>query len=70
MAPNSELADLKPRRDEIQSRNEALGRVHSVISLRLPEEDEEVVLLTRTQKVNRKLADVWPSVVGMLLGLQ
>jgi potassium/hydrogen antiporter len=40
------------------------GRVN-VIGLRLPEEQEEVVPLTRWQSFRRKLADVWSSVAGV-----
>ena len=40
------------------------GRV-SVVGLRLPEEDEEAVPLTRGQKARRKLADVWSQVAGV-----
>ena len=40
------------------------GRV-SVIGLRLPEDEEEVVPLTRWQKARRKLADLWSSVAGV-----
>ena len=40
------------------------GRV-SVVGLRLPEDEEEVVLLTRRQKARRKLAEIWASVAGV-----
>jgi potassium/hydrogen antiporter len=40
------------------------GRV-SVIGLRLPEEEEELVPLTRRQKARRKLADIWSQVAGV-----
>jgi cell volume regulation protein A len=40
------------------------GRV-SVVGLRLPEDEEEVVLLTRRQKARRKLAEIWSSVAGV-----
>jgi len=40
------------------------GRV-SVVGLRLPEDEEEVVLLTRQQKARRKLAEIWASVAGV-----
>jgi cell volume regulation protein A len=40
------------------------GRV-SVVGLRLPEDEEEVVPLTRWQAFRRKLADVWSSVAGV-----
>ena len=40
------------------------GRV-SVVGLRLPEDEEEVVLLTRWQKARRKLAEIWASVAGV-----
>jgi len=46
------------------ARNISGGRV-SVIGLRLPEDDEEAVPLTRGQKVKRKLADVWSQVAGV-----
>lgn len=39
------------------------GRVN-VVGLRLPEDEEEQPLPTRTERVKRKLADVWSSVVG------
>jgi cell volume regulation protein A len=40
------------------------GRV-SVVGLRLPEDEEAAVPLTRRQKFRRKLADVWSSVAGV-----
>jgi potassium/hydrogen antiporter len=40
------------------------GRVN-VVGLRLPEEEEQVVHLTRTQKARRKLAEIWSSVAGV-----
>jgi len=40
------------------------GRV-SVVGLRLPEDDEEAVALTRWQKFRRKLAEIWASVAGV-----
>ncbi|HKS17720.1 MAG TPA: potassium/proton antiporter [Bradyrhizobium sp.] len=40
------------------------GRVN-VVGLRLPEEEEVVVPLTRLQRTKRKLADVWASVAGV-----
>jgi cell volume regulation protein A len=40
------------------------GRV-SVVGLRLPEDEEEVVALTRRQKAKRKLAEIWASVAGV-----
>jgi cell volume regulation protein A len=40
------------------------GRVN-VVGLRLPEEEEEIVQLTRRQKARRKLADIWSSVAGV-----
>src|SRR5689334_10176036 len=40
------------------------GRV-SVIGLRLPEDEDEVVVLTRRQRVRRKLADIWSQVAGV-----
>jgi potassium/hydrogen antiporter len=40
------------------------GRVN-VIGLRLPEDEEETVPLTRRQKAKRKLADIWSSVAGV-----
>jgi cell volume regulation protein A len=40
------------------------GRV-SVIGLRLPEDEEAAVPLTRRQKTRRKLADIWSSVAGV-----
>jgi potassium/hydrogen antiporter len=40
------------------------GRVN-VVGLRLPEEEEVVVPLTRMQRTRRKLADIWTSVAGV-----
>jgi cell volume regulation protein A len=40
------------------------GRV-SVVGLRLPEDEEKVVPLTRVQKFRRKLAEIWSSVAGV-----
>jgi cell volume regulation protein A len=40
------------------------GRV-SVVGLRLPEDEEAAVPLTRRQKFKRKLADVWSQVAGV-----
>jgi cell volume regulation protein A len=40
------------------------GRV-SVVGLRLPEDEEAAVPLTRRQKFRRKLADVWSQVAGV-----
>ena len=40
------------------------GRV-SVVGLRLPEDEEEVVPSTRRQKARRKLAEIWSSVAGV-----
>jgi cell volume regulation protein A len=40
------------------------GRVN-VVGLRLPEDEEEAVPLTRRQKFKRKLAEVWSSVAGV-----
>ena len=40
------------------------GRVN-VVGLRLPEDEEEAVPLTRRQAFKRKLADVWSSVAGV-----
>ncbi|MCK1517641.1 potassium/proton antiporter [Bradyrhizobium sp. 190] len=40
------------------------GRVN-VVGLRLPEDEEEAVPLTRTQKARRKLAEIWSSVAGV-----
>ncbi|MEH2524913.1 MULTISPECIES: potassium/proton antiporter [unclassified Bradyrhizobium] len=40
------------------------GRVN-VVGLRLPEEEEQVVPLTRTQQAKRKLAEIWSSVAGV-----
>jgi len=40
------------------------GRVN-VVGLRLPEDEEETVPLTRTQKFKRKLAEIWASVAGV-----
>ncbi|MFB9262779.1 potassium/proton antiporter [Bradyrhizobium erythrophlei] len=46
------------------ARNIGGGRVN-VVGLRLPEEEEKVVPLTRTQALKRKLADIWTSVAGV-----
>jgi cell volume regulation protein A len=46
------------------ARNISGGRV-SVVGLRLPEEEEVIVPLTRGQKVKRKLSDVWSQVAGV-----
>jgi cell volume regulation protein A len=40
------------------------GRVN-VVGLRLPEDEDEVVPQTRTQRLRRKLADVWSQVAGV-----
>lgn len=40
------------------------GRVN-VVGLRLPEEEEVIVPLTRRQAAKRKLADIWSSVAGV-----
>ena len=40
------------------------GRVN-VVGLRLPEDEEQVVPLTRWQAFRRKLADIWSSVAGV-----
>ncbi|MEH2613177.1 potassium/proton antiporter [Bradyrhizobium sp. AZCC 1693] len=40
------------------------GRVN-VVGLRLPEDEEEAVPLTRRQAFRRKLADIWSSVAGV-----
>jgi cell volume regulation protein A len=40
------------------------GRVN-VVGLRLPEDEEATVPLTRAQKFKRKLADIWSSVAGV-----
>jgi cell volume regulation protein A len=40
------------------------GRVN-VVGLRLPEDEEAEPVLTRTEQVKRKLADVWSSVAGV-----
>ena len=40
------------------------GRV-SVVGLRLPEDEEAAVPLTRRQKFKRKLSDIWSSVAGV-----
>ncbi|MDU6730299.1 MAG: transporter associated domain-containing protein, partial [Bradyrhizobium sp.] len=40
------------------------GRVN-VVGLRLPEDEEEVPVLTRKEQVKRRLADVWSSVAGV-----
>jgi cell volume regulation protein A len=36
-----------------------------VVGLRLPEDEEKVVPLTRTETLKRKLADLWSSVAGI-----
>jgi cell volume regulation protein A len=46
------------------ARSSTGGRVN-VVGLRLPEEEEVVVPLTRMQRARRKLADVWESVAGV-----
>jgi cell volume regulation protein A len=40
------------------------GRVN-VVGLRLPEDEEETLPMTRAQKVRRKLAEIWSSVAGV-----
>jgi cell volume regulation protein A len=40
------------------------GRV-SVVGLRLPEDEEKVVPLTRMESFQRRLADLWSSVAGI-----
>jgi len=40
------------------------GRVN-VVGLRLPEDEENAVALTRTEEFKRKLADMWSSVAGV-----
>ncbi len=40
------------------------GRVN-VVGLRLPEDEEQTVPLTRMQKARRKLAEIWSSVAGV-----
>ena len=40
------------------------GRVN-VVGLRLPEDEEEIVPLTRAQKFKRRLAEIWSSVAGV-----
>ncbi|MBT1512146.1 potassium/proton antiporter [Bradyrhizobium sp. SRL28] len=40
------------------------GRVN-VVGLRLPEDEEQIVPLTRRQKAKRKLAEIWSSVAGV-----
>ena len=40
------------------------GRVN-VIGLRLPEDEEETVPLTRWQAFRRKLAEIWSQVAGV-----
>jgi potassium/hydrogen antiporter len=40
------------------------GRVN-VVGLRLPEDEDEAPPLTRTQRVRRKLADIWSQVAGL-----
>lgn len=46
------------------ARNIGGGRVN-VVGLRLPEDEEQIVPLTRTQKARRKLAEIWSSVAGV-----
>ena len=46
------------------ARNIGGGRVN-VVGLRLPEDEEQVVPLTRAQKAKRKLAEIWSSVAGV-----
>ncbi|MEH2539553.1 MULTISPECIES: potassium/proton antiporter [unclassified Bradyrhizobium] len=46
------------------ARNISGGRVN-VVGLRLPEEEEKVVPLTRRQAFKRKLAEIWSSVAGV-----
>jgi cell volume regulation protein A len=46
------------------ARNISGGRV-SVVGLRLPEEEEETVSLTRTQAFRRRLAELWSQVAGV-----
>jgi cell volume regulation protein A len=46
------------------ARNIGGGRVN-VVGLRLPEEEEVVVPLTRMQRTRRKLAEIWASVAGV-----
>src|SRR5262249_29698965 len=41
------------------------GRVN-VVGLRLPEEEDEALPLTRMQRFKRKLADIWAQVAGGL----
>jgi hypothetical protein len=45
-----------------QSRNE---RSRITVTVRLPEDEEEIVPLTRWQALRRKLADIWSSVAGV-----
>jgi cell volume regulation protein A len=40
------------------------GRV-SVVGLRLPEDEEAAVALTRWQAFRRRLAEIWASVAGV-----
>jgi cell volume regulation protein A len=40
------------------------GRVN-VVGLRLPEDEEEILPLTRTQAFKRKFAEIWSSVAGV-----
>ena len=40
------------------------GRVN-IVGLRLPEDEEEAIPLTRPQKFKRKLAEIWASVAGV-----
>jgi len=46
------------------ARNIGGGRVN-VVGLRLPEDEEAVVPLTRLQRTKRKLAEIWASVAGV-----
>ena len=46
------------------ARNISGGRVN-VVGLRLPEDEDEGVPLTRMQKFGRKLAEIWASVAGV-----
>src|SRR4051794_25065097 len=46
------------------ARNLSGGRVN-VVGLRLPEDEEETVPLTRAQKFKRRLAEIWSSVAGV-----
>ena len=46
------------------ARSIAGGRV-SVVGLRLPEEEEKAVPLTRAEKFRRRLAEIWAQVAGV-----